>query len=157
VLVKDTPDGMPYLRPRRQGALEVTSRPAVFGLAAMQVPMVAALALVALRVQRSGVISTGALHLIWLGLASFGAFLIATVFRVNRAALRNEYPPAEQYPFAPVVILALAYFVTFGAELAVISLLPTFFADTFGLAIAAAGAAGSAFAFTNLVTRPGGG
>jgi NNP family nitrate/nitrite transporter-like MFS transporter len=39
----------------------------------------------------------------------------------------------------------------------VVSLLPTFFADTFGLHIGAASAAGSAFAFTNLVTRPGGG
>ena len=56
-----------------------------------------------------------------------------------------------------MVLLSLAYGITFGAELAVVSLLPTFFASTFGLNIGAASAAGSAFAFTNLVTRPGGG
>jgi NNP family nitrate/nitrite transporter-like MFS transporter len=61
------------------------------------------------------------------------------------------------YPFRAVVLLSLTYGVTFGAELAVVSLLPTFFAATFGLKIGAASAAGSAFAFTNLVTRPGGG
>ncbi|MGH9225103.1 MAG: MFS transporter [Acidimicrobiales bacterium] len=156
-LVADTPDGMTYLRPRRQGALEVTSRPAVFGLALLQLPVVGVLALVALRVERAGVIDEGALQATWALLGVFGVFLVATVLRVNRAALRNEYPPSERYAFLPVVILSLAYFVTFGAELAVISLLPTFFADTFGLTVAAAGAAGSAFAFTNLVTRPGGG
>jgi len=156
-LVKDTPDGMPYLRPRRQGALEVTSRRAVFGLALVQVPMLAALALVALRVARQGVIGDRGLYAAWVLIGVLGVFLVASVFRVNRPALANQYPPAERYPFTAVVILSLAYFVTFGAELVVISLLPTFFAETFGLSLAAAGAAGSAFAFTNLVTRPGGG
>ena len=77
--------------------------------------------------------------------------------RANETARRDAYPEEERYPFASVLVLSLAYFVTFGAELTVVSLLPTFFAQTFGLQIAAASAAGSAFAFTNLVTRPGGG
>jgi NNP family nitrate/nitrite transporter-like MFS transporter len=47
--------------------------------------------------------------------------------------------------------------VTFGTELAAVSLLPAYFASTFHLGVAMAAAAGSAFAFTNLITRPFGG
>lgn len=156
-LVEDTPKGVAYERPKRQGALEVTSRPAVFGLAALQVPIVAALGLVAYRIHRVHLIGRGTLWVVWAGLALLGAYLVATVVRVNRPALRDEYPASEHYPFSAVLILTLAYFVTFGAELAVVSLLPSFFATTFALKITAAGAAGSAFAFTNLLTRPAGG
>ena len=156
-LVTDAPGALSPVRSRRSGALQVTSRKATVGLALMQVPAVAVLAMVAVRVERTGVIDRTGVHIVWGLLVILGAILIGTVLRANRTALRNGHPPAEHYAFAPVVILALAYFVTFGAELAVISLLPTFFADTFGLTVAAAGAAGSAFAFTNLVTRPGGG
>ena len=56
-----------------------------------------------------------------------------------------------------VAVLALAYFCTFGSELAVVSMLPTFFSDTWSLGAGAAGLAASSFAFMNLVTRPGGG
>ena len=56
--VTDTPEGVSYVRPRRQGALEVTNRRAVFGLAALTVPLNAALALIAWRVWRVDVINT---------------------------------------------------------------------------------------------------
>ena len=46
---------------------------------------------------------------------------------------------------------------TFGSELAVVSMLPTFFGETFGLSTVVAGATASAFAFMNLVARPLGG
>lgn len=155
--VEDTPPGKTYQRPKRTAALEVTTRNAVFGLAALQVPVAIALAVVASRIERAGVINRTTMFAIWIGAATFAAYLIIRVFDVNRPALRGEHPASERYSFASVVVLALAYLVTFGAELTVISLLPTFFAETFGLEVAAAGAAGSAFAFTNLVTRPGGG
>jgi len=155
--VTDTPAGARYERPRRQGALEVTSRSAVIGLVLLQLPLVGALGLVAYRIEQVHVITSTALGGIWIALAVFLAYLVTQAIRVNRPALAGQYAADDRYAFAPVVILSLTYFVTFGAELAVISLLPTFFAATFGLKIAAAGAAGSAFAFTNLVTRPGGG
>ena len=37
--VTDTPDGVTYARPRRQGALEVTSRSGVVGLALLTIPL----------------------------------------------------------------------------------------------------------------------
>jgi MFS transporter, NNP family, nitrate/nitrite transporter len=79
------------------------------------------------------------------------------VFRVNGPALRDEYPAEDRYPLSSVAVLCLAYACTFGSELAVVSMLPTFFTDTCGLGAEAAGFAAGSFAFFNIVTRPGGG
>ena len=72
-------------------------------------------------------------------------------------ALRDEYPPEDRYPVRNVAVLCVADFATFGSELAVVTMLPGFFADTWGLGPAAAGAAASGFAFMNLTARPAGG
>lgn len=156
-LVTDTPDGVGYVRPRRQGALEVTSRPAVFGLAALSVPLVGVLALVAWRVHDVGVLSGAGLALVVAVVVVLLALQLRQVFAVNRTALRGGHAPADRYPFRSVAALCVAYFCTFGSELAMVSMLPTFFADTFGLDARWAGWTASAFAWTNLVARPAGG
>ncbi|MEO7195208.1 MAG: MFS transporter [Pseudonocardiaceae bacterium] len=155
--VQDTPEGSEFQRPRKQGALEVTSRGAVFGLLALQLPPVAVLGVVAYRIWSAGVISAGGFAAVVVLLTVLYAVQATRTLSVNRLALAQVPQTAEEYPFRLVVLLSLAYFVTFGTELTVVSLLPTYFANTFDLGIAAAGAAGSAFAFTNLVVRPGGG
>jgi MFS transporter, NNP family, nitrate/nitrite transporter len=155
--VADTPEGRTYARPPRQGALEVTSRPAVFGLIALNVPLIAILGLVAWRVEMVGVISP---QVLWSILAVLVVLMLVqarTVLRVNREALAHRYPASDRYPFRSVAVLCLAYAVTFGSELAVVSMLPIFFADTFGLSPVVAGATASAFAVMNLVARPTGG
>jgi len=63
----------------------------------------------------------------------------------------------DRYAFKQVAILDLAYMVTFGSELAVVSMLPLFFTDTFGLEPVTAGLLAAGYAFMNLVARPGGG
>jgi NNP family nitrate/nitrite transporter-like MFS transporter len=141
---------------RRISALAVPSRSAVAGLVLLQLPVAAALAIVAWRVQAAGVLSAGGLAVALAVVAAYLVWQVWLVLRTNEGVLRGE-PPVHDYAFRSVVLLCLAYGITFGAELTVVSLLPTFFADTFGLHIGAASAAGSAFAFTNLVTRPGGG
>jgi len=155
--VTDTPEGVSYARPRRQGALEVTSRPAVFGLALLTIPINAVLGLIAWRVWRVDVISTPVFIGVLVAIAALLLVQEIAVFRVNRPAMKHEYAPADTYPFRSVVVLCVAYFATFGSELAVVSMLPTFFADTWGLGPALAGIAASAFAFMNLVARPIGG
>lgn len=156
-IVKDTPEGVAYQRPQSQGALEVTSRGAVFGLVALQAPLYAVLGYVTFRIYKAEVIGLGVRNAIYLGIAALFAFAAYKAVKVNKRALAGGYGPEEQYPFRSVVLLSIAYSVTFGTELTVIALLPTYFATTFDLTIVAASAAGSAFAFTNLVTRPGGG
>ncbi|MGY6501982.1 MAG: NarK family nitrate/nitrite MFS transporter [Acidimicrobiales bacterium] len=155
--VSDTPEGVTYAKPRRQGALEVTSRGGVFGLALLTVPLNLVLALIAWRIWDAGAISDP----VFVGtLVAVGVLLLVqelAVFRVNKPALRDDYPESDQYPFRSVVALCIAYFATFGSELAVVTMLPAFFADTWGLGPAAAGVAASAFAFMNLMSRPTGG
>jgi NNP family nitrate/nitrite transporter-like MFS transporter len=56
-----------------------------------------------------------------------------------------------------VAALNSTYFANFGAELAVVSMLPMFFEETWGLTAAAAGMIAASFAFVNLVARPMGG
>jgi NNP family nitrate/nitrite transporter-like MFS transporter len=155
--VTDTPEGVSYARPKRQGALEVTQRSAVFGLAAMTVPLGAALGLVGWRIWREGVITDAGLVAVTAVVVALLVVQEAAAFRVNRPALAGAYPPGDRYPFRNVAALCVAYFASFGSELAVVTILPTFFADTWGLGPAAAGLAASGFAFMNLVARPGGG
>ncbi|GGI08472.1 NarK family nitrate/nitrite MFS transporter [Egicoccus halophilus] len=155
--VSDTPDGRTYARPGRQGALEVTSRRAVFGLLALNVPLVAVLGLILWRLMLVGFLAPATM---WGGLAVLAVLLALqsrTIWRVNEPARRDAYPAQDRYPFRNVAVLCLAYAVTFGSELAVVSMLPGFFADTFGLSPVVAGLAASAYAFMNLVARPTGG
>jgi len=155
--VTDTPEGVTYVRPRRNGALEVTSPSSVWAVAALTIPFNAVLALIAWRIWREDVISTGA----FVGTLAVVAVLLlvqeVALFRVNGPARRDEYPPEDRYPVRNVAVLCLAYFATFGSELAVVTMLPGFFADTWGLGPAVAGLAASGFAFMNLAARPAGG
>lgn len=155
--VTDTPDGVTYARPRRHGALEVTNRSAVFGLAALTVPLNAALMIIAWRVWRVEVIGTSMFVAVLVAVTALLLMQEVAVFRVNRPALANSYSPSDTYPLRSVAALCAAYFATFGSELAVVSMLPTFFADTWGLGPTLAGVAASGFAFMNLGARPAGG
>lgn len=155
--VTDTPEGRTYARPRRQGALEVTHPPAVAGLVLLQVPLIGVLGLVAWRLQRVGFLSSGVLWAVLAALVALLAVQARSAVTVNRDALADRYPDEDRYPFRAVAILCLAYAVTFGSELAVVSMLPTFFGETFALSAVAAGATASAFAFMNLGSRPAGG
>lgn len=155
--VADTPDGVTYARPKRQGALEVTSRPAVYGLALLTIPLNVILGVIGWHIWREDVISDAVFAVVLVGIALLLLVQEITVFRVNRPALANRYPRSDQYPVRSVAVLCVAYFATFGSELAVVTMLPAFFADTWGLGPAAAGIAASAFAFMNLFARPAGG
>jgi NNP family nitrate/nitrite transporter-like MFS transporter len=155
--VADTPDGATFARPTRQGALEVTSRRAVHALLALNVPLVAVLGLVAWRLQGVGLLSPSALSVVAVVLVAVLVVQSRGIVRVNAPAMADGYPAADRYPMRSVAVLSLAYAVTFGSELAVVSMLPTFFGDTFGLSAVAAGTTASAFAFMNLAARPIGG
>lgn len=155
--VADTPCGGHFARPARQGALEVTSRRAVHGLLALNVPLLGVLGLVAWRLSRVGFLSPGVLGVVLVGLVVLLGLQSRTIWRVNAPARAGAYPEEDRYPLGAVAVLCLSYAVTFGSELAVVSMLPTFFAGTFSLSPVVAGAAASAFAFMNLVARPLGG
>jgi NNP family nitrate/nitrite transporter-like MFS transporter len=81
----------------------------------------------------------------------------AQIWRINEHVFKEDVPEIHRYKFKQVAILDLAYLVTFGSELAVVSMLPLFFKDTFDLSLVQAGLLASGYAFMNLVARPSGG
>lgn len=77
--------------------------------------------------------------------------------RVNLPDLKRGIPEEEHYEFSQIFILSLVYALTFGSNLAVISMFPEFLESNYKLTVAVAGILGSSFAVMNLVARPGGG
>jgi len=161
IFSRDTPEGATYFKPKKTGGLEVTSRRDFYFLIGMTVPMYLALAILAWRLSPTGVglISNTMTGVFYAVLVMLFVLQVSQIYRVNRDMLREpeSIPEMQRYRFSQVAILNVNYFVTFGSELAVVSMLPFFFIETFGLAPVQAGFLASGFAFMNLVARPGGG
>jgi MFS transporter, NNP family, nitrate/nitrite transporter len=157
--VSDTPKGSTYFKPKRNGGLEVTSTGDFFFYLLMNIPLYAALALLAWKLGPANLklLGSGVTDLIYAVLTGIYAFQSLRIFQINRHVFSSEVPAFERYRFKQVAVLDLAYLVTFGSELAVVSMLPLFFKDTFNLSLVEAGMVASGFAFMNLVARPGGG
>jgi len=78
--------------------------------------------------------------------------------RTNLSKLSaGRIPKEERYEFRQVFVLSLVYALTFGTNLAVISMFPRFLESHFQLTVASAGVLGSSFAVMNLIARPAGG
>jgi NNP family nitrate/nitrite transporter-like MFS transporter len=103
------------------------------------------------------VLGTGGMYLVLAAVVVLTLVQLRQVFVVNGPARRGEYPVEDQYPLRSVAVLCGAYFCSFGSELAVVSMLPLFFAQTWDLGPAMAGITASVFAFMNLAARPAGG
>ncbi len=159
-MARNTPKGSTYFKPKKSGGLEVTSKGDFYFYLAMNVPMYLALGILAWKLSPSGVslLSTEAMYILWGVLVALFIFQTHAIYKVNEDHLKNGVPDLEKYKFKQVAILDWAYFVTFGSELAVVSMLPLFFLETFeGLDPIKAGLLASGFAFMNLVARPTGG
>lgn len=156
-VIKDAPDGKMFKKARSASSLEVSSKLGVVGLLVIQIPMVTILGIVVNRLYSGHILSYAESATAYLGLAVLFIYQSYTAIALNKKLLQGSVPKGPSYKFRSVFLLSLSYAVTFGTELTMVSLLPTYFASAFGLKVAAAGMAGSAFAFTNLVTRPGGG
>ncbi len=158
--VSDTPKGSTYFKPRSLRAMEVTSVGDFFLLLAMKAPMYLVLGLLAWKLSPYGgatLLGTTTVWLCWLGLAVIYAYDAHNVFVVNRAVFETPVPELHRYRFKQVAVLNVMYFATFGSELAVVSMLPLFFAEVFSLDPVLAGLTASGYAFMNLVSRPTGG
>ncbi|MEA5475532.1 MFS transporter [Synechococcus sp. CCY9201] len=157
--VTDTPPGKTYQKPLKTAGLEVTSIKDFWGLIGMNVPFAAILAVLAWRLQKVKFLDAGGYTIALLLVLVFFVFQTWGIIRTNKALILGQrtYDKDDRYQFKQVAILELTYIVNFGSELAVVSMLPTFFETTFDLPKATAGILASAFAFVNLIARPGGG
>jgi len=157
--VSNTPKGATYFSPKKLGPMEVTSRGDYFLYIIMCAPMFLAMGVIAWRLSPAGVnlISEGVTQAIWIGLALWYGYQIVQISKVNKTNLQEGVAPLHRYKFKQVALLNLAYMVTFGSEVAVVSMLPLYFIETFSVSIAMAAAMASSFMAMNLIARPGGG
>lgn len=161
--VSDTPKGSTYFKPKKSGAMEVTSIGDMVFYIIMTMPLYATLSLLVWK------LSTGATALIaselalpiHIGIWLFYGYNVYKIIHLNSPYLKEPIEEIHRYKFKQVAILDLAYFITFGSELAVVSMLPLFFFNTFHdsqqVTMVQAGLLAGSFAFINLVARPLGG
>lgn len=157
--VSDTPKGSTYFKPKKSGAMEVTSKGDFFLYILMSIPLYAALALLTWKLSPSGVelLSQGITYAVYIGLVALFGYQVYHIYQVNKDVFTKTVPEIHRYKFKQVAVLDLAYLATFGSELAVVSMLPLYFSDTFDISAVQAGLLASGFAFMNLVSRPVGG
>ena len=155
----DTPKGSTYFKPKKSGALEISSKADFVLYLIMNIPMYAALAVLAWKLSPAnlGMLDAGITNTIYAVLAGIYSYQSFRMYQVNHHIFVSEVPEIERYNFSQVAVLNLAYMVTFGSELAIVSMLPLFFMDTFKLTAAGAGLVASIFAGLNLIMRPAGG
>jgi NNP family nitrate/nitrite transporter-like MFS transporter len=159
-VARNTPKGSTYFKPKKHGGLEVTSKKDFVFYILMNIPMYAALAVLAWKLSPSniGLLDQFSTYAIYVVLGVLFLVQLRAIYHVNEENLKHGVPEIQRYKFKQVAVLNVAYFVTFGSELAVVSMLPLFFLETFeGLDPIKAGLLASGFAFMNLVARPTGG
>lgn len=155
--VTDTPEGSTYFKPNKTGGLEVTSRGDFYFYLMMNIPLYAALGVLTWKLTTLGLLGVGIAQFIYIALFVIYIFQTLQIYRVNAKIFSETVPEIHRYKFKQVAILNLSYLVTFGSELAVVSMLPLFFKDTFDISQVQAGLIASSFALMCLVARPLGG
>jgi len=157
--VQNTPPGKEYQRPPRDGGMEVTSKKSFLALTLTTIPLFGALALIAWRLQLVKFLSPTVMYGIWAFLVALFLVQVYQAYKVNQEVVTAEkhYPPDDRYQISQVFILELAYAVSFGSELAVVSMLPEFFEHSFNLSHHVAGPVAATYPLMNLISRPAGG
>ncbi|MCI0667919.1 MAG: NarK family nitrate/nitrite MFS transporter [Methylococcaceae bacterium] len=161
--VSDTPKGSTYFKPNKKGAMEVTSFGDLIFYILMNVPLYATLTLLTWKLSpaEGDVLSMSTCIGVYIGIGLLFSYNVYKIFSLNAGHLKQPVEEIHRYKFKQVAILDLAYLVTFGSELAVVSMLPLFFYETFhatqGVTLVQAGLLASSFALINLAARPAGG
>ena len=91
------------------------------------------------------------------GLLGIFAIQVIRCWQINLPDIKQANPDYEKYSFSQIAILSMVYSLTFGSELAIVSIFPQFLETTFSLSVGMAGMLGASYAFMNLIARPGGG
>lgn len=156
-LVTDGPTADTHKKSRKSGALEVSTWRDLWLYCLFIIPLYGILSVLVYRTQSMGFLSeTGA----WVCYGAIAVMVIYQIYKalsVNIPIIKAGIPEDDKYSFSSVAALNISYFANFGAELAVVSMLPMFFQGTWKLDATSAGLIASTFAFVNLWARPLGG
>ena len=171
-LVRDVPEGERLHKSKKTEPMLVTSYGDLVLYLVMSFPLVGALMVLAWRVgnmENDGqpVLSDTVLSVIYALLMLVYVAHVVKTLQVNLPYLRAGVPEDEKYHWGSVAALNTTYFANFGAELAIVSMLPAFYETVFkpltnssGNSIVTptvAGVVAASFAFVNLGARPLGG
>jgi MFS transporter, NNP family, nitrate/nitrite transporter len=157
--VTDAPKGSTYFSPKKMGAMEVTSKKDFFLYCITQAPIAAALAFIAWKLGQSNLkmLPQVAEIACYAGAIALYAMQLFDTWRINKGIFEKPVDAVQRYRFTQVAVLNVSYFMTFGSELAVVSILPLLFKDMFDLSLAVAGFVGASFGMTAFFARPIGG
>ncbi len=171
-LVKDHPDDRPIPKTKKTEPMKVTSYGDLVQYLVWSFPLVGAMGILAWRIgnieiEGNPILSSTALVWIYVILGLIYVVHVMKTLQINLPILKKGVPENEKYQWSSVAALNSTYFANFGAELAVVSMLPMFFELTFStltdsggskiMTATMAGIVAASFAFVNLVARPLGG
>ena len=157
--VSNTPKGSTYFKPKKMGAMEVTSKGDLILYILMNIPLFLALAVLTWKLSpaQMGLIGDSTTYIIYLVLIGIYAAQVWKIWHVSGHILQKPVPALHRYKFKQVAILDWAYLVTFGTELAVVSVLAMFYVSWFDVPKVTAALLAGIYPFINLFARPGGG
>lgn len=161
--VQDFPPELAGFKNKRAHSMEVSNINDLFLYMLSLIPLYAALSLLIWKLSGLSRPLLSAPWAISLHLSIWLIFLghARQLVRTNAERLSQPVPAIHQYRFKQVFLLAIAYLMTFGSKLAVLSMLPLFFFNTFNqsqqLSMLDAGFLASSFVITNVFARPAGG
>ena len=171
-IVTDHPADKPVPKAKKTEPMTVTSYKDLIQYVVWSFPLVGAMGVLAWRISNiqidgGNLIPDNVLHLIYGILGLVYVLHVAKTLQINLPQLKRGFPENEKYAWSSVAALNSTYFANFGAELAVVSMLPMFFETTFSSLTNAdgnqimnatlAGLIAASFAFVNLFARPLGG
>ncbi len=155
--ITDGHKGKMFHKPRKIAAIEVSTLRDMIKLIIITIPMIGVLSLLVWRLQKMGFLGTTGAVVCHLLIGALVLYQIVQILLVNIPILKKGVPEDDRYNFNQVSSLSINYLCVFGGELAVVSMLPAFFENTFSLLPATAGLIAASFAFVNLFARPLGG
>ncbi len=157
--VSNTPKGSTYFKPKKSGAMEITSGGDLLLYILMNVPLFLALGILTWKLSpdNMGLIGESTTWIIYATLVGIYGVQVWKIWHINSHVLKNPVPELHRYKFKQVAILDWAYLVTFGTELAVVSMLAMFYVSWFDVPKITAALLAGIYPFINLFARPGGG
>jgi MFS transporter, NNP family, nitrate/nitrite transporter len=159
--VQNTPKGSIYRRPKKIGGMEVTSKRSFYAMILANFGLIFALGLLAWRLAQPKLhfLNYSQMYIVWLLLGWLFAYQTYKSWQVNRELLNGTktFAPNQRFQFRQIALLNFCYAVTFGSELAAVSMLPAFFEKTFSLDHVVAGMIAATYPLLNLFARPSGG
>ncbi|MEE9346077.1 MAG: MFS transporter [Methylococcales bacterium] len=156
--VSNSPKGSTYFKPKKMGAMEVTSKKDLWLYIVMNAPMYLALSVLIWKLSaKMHWFDETIAYAIYATLIALYVFQIQKIIQVNQSIFHKATPKIQCYSFKQVAILDIAYSLTFGTELAVVSMLPLYYVDTFHVEPVMAGMLAGIYPFINLFARPAGG